>query len=169
MAGPGGTGRGGESQILLRVTPPPSASFGALPPERRSARHGFMAACCSRPSTSWRPVSVRYWRWGPESSPASLLVAGSRRSCEPHGRQRLRRDQREVLPNEGGRGEIMRGSCRSREGMRETPRRCLKSCPGPRLAVAGNSPTAPCSSGPASEAREQPAGGAGRLERPCRR
>ena len=36
----------------------------------------------------------------------------------------------------------MRGPCRHREGMRKAPRRCIMSCPVPRLAVAGFSPTA---------------------------
>ena len=159
--------RGDPRPLLPRATP----SAGSAASQQHSSSDERLTV-----TGSWRPCSpgpclwrVRYRQCDACGSPASLLVAGSRRSCEPHGRQRLRSDQREVLPNEGGRGEIMRGSCRSREGMRETPSRCLKSCPGPRLAVAGNSPTAPCSSGPASEAREQPAGGAGRLERPCRR
>ena len=159
--------RGAPRPLLPRATP----SAGSATSQQHSSSDERLAV-----TGSWRPCSpgpclwrVRYRQCDACGSPASLLVAVSRRSCEPHGRQRLRSHQREVLPNDGGRGEIMRGSCRSREGMRETPRRCLKSCPGPRLAVAGNSPTAPCSSGPASEAREQPAGGAGRLERPCRR
>ena len=36
----------------------------------------------------------------------------------------------------------MRSPCRHREGMRKAPRRCIMSCPVPRLAVAGFSPTA---------------------------
>ena len=37
---------------------------------------------------------------------------------------------------------MMRSPCRHREGMRKAPRRCINSCPVPRLAIAGCSPTA---------------------------
>ena len=141
MAGPAGRGPEGELHALCsRAQPflPAQQPLSSTPRRRASDRHGFMATLQPWPMSLARPVPTVRRMWQPRIAPGRMIAPIMRTTWG----QRLLSDQREVLTNEGGRGEIMRGSCRSREGMRETPSRCLKSCPGPRLAVAGNSPAA---------------------------
>jgi len=100
-------------------------------------------------TSSWQPAAagralpgVRFRRRGPEPSPASTCVAGSRRSCEPHGRPWPRSEHREVLDVEGGRGGLVRAVIMDRWEVRKTHRGWQWSCPLPRLAGGGSLATA---------------------------